>query len=77
MRVNREGGLLEGGLNRGFTVFKTGNGEWRVGNGEEGTENGKDTRNRKMKKWEQGLTQTWPSSICNYITHSLVENFLQ
>ena len=55
--LNREGGLLEGGgLNRGFTVFKTGNGEWQVGNGEEGTENGKHTGNGKMKKWEQDLT---------------------
>ena len=48
--LNREGGLLEEGLNRGFTVFKTGNGECRVGNGEEGTENGKDTGDGKMKK---------------------------
>ena len=51
--LNGEGGLLEGGLNRGFTVFKTGNREWRVGNGEEGTGNGKDTGNGKMKNWEQ------------------------
>ena len=43
----QRGGLIEDlrYLKRG-----TGSGEWRVGNGEEGTGNGKDTGNGKMKK---------------------------
>ena len=46
--LNSEGGLLEGGgggLIEDLRYLKrgTGSGEWRLGNGEEGTGNGNDT----------------------------------
>ena len=55
--LNGEGGLLEGGLNRGFTVFKTGNREWRVASGERRGGNRERQRHGERENEKMGTRQ--------------------
>ena len=54
MGLNSEGGLLEGVLNRGFTVSKTGNGEWRVAIGERRRGNRERERHGEQENEKNG-----------------------